>query len=591
MAKNLGLVRAFLVSGLALGFAYGCGESMLSSVDSPLVSEQPPTETATMPETVTLYFDGNSQVFSIADLAISLALFLNPEASVSEIQQVAQDVFDLDLVPAQITGSGSTPIQLFDLNNDGNRGDLLDLGVAIAVFLGQETAEAINATCQDMLSQSCNMSANSSIPTFDTGIGPGSPGTGILPEITPIPQPPTGGQRPVGVETVVLNPTVVEFPEGSTISDVELFTISPTAAPIGGSLVLRLTSSNPQVVSLDDIGSAERIITIPEGSSAARTVSLFRRIRSSLVGNAIVTVTIDATSEAANFPVNSVDETLLVRLRAGEEVATVEPDSTFGFSVEQITLQAEEFNLVQAPGTGIIGFGPINGSGAPSTAFGPASVVQKFPSPPFDPVCQNAFIGVRPFFVINEANGNGVFVLDDTVNPSSRIKTPITLSGQALNFRRRNRDGVLFAQISPANFDEIYRVNYFSPEEFVVREADCLDTIENFIRIFSLDFDSVTQTVGGVLRSSDRLFTLRGTAQGINEPDSSTNLGQLFGSQISSDRPSPNDIRALENPRFSGVQNVLDVSSNQIRTDISFVFDQIGGQATFCCDSRSALSA
>ncbi|NJM00652.1 MAG: hypothetical protein HC924_18605 [Synechococcaceae cyanobacterium SM2_3_2] len=94
-------------------------------------------------EVVTLYFDGNPNTFLLSDLAVALALFLDPDASVADIQSTALDIFGIALTEDEIIGAGPNPFALYDLNGDGQVGTIQDLGVAVAAFLGATTrAEA-----------------------------------------------------------------------------------------------------------------------------------------------------------------------------------------------------------------------------------------------------------------------------------------------------------------------------------------------------------------------------------------------------------------------------------------------------------------
>jgi hypothetical protein len=413
---------------------------------------------------------------------------------------------------------------------------------------------------------------NPTDPSATPPISGENPVAPTIPTPLPSPTPPPA--------SVAVDPDILTFAAGSTIGDAENITLTPTAAPIGGNLVLRLVSTNPGTAGFDADGIPEITITIPQGSTAPRTVPVFRQLRAAFAGNGTIVVTRDPATTAVNFPENSVNETVIVRALPGQEPPTQEPESVLAFTVDQITFTAENFVLTQSDSTGIVGFGPIFGQQALSNRFGTAEVVSKFPD---RPGCQRALRGVRPFFAINEENGSGVFLLDPLVEPDARRQTPITLAGQSLNFRRGRRDGILFADISPANFDEVYRINYFQSEQLELNTAFCTTEFSGGdvpIPVTVLQFVTETRRIAGVLRSTNRLFTLRGTAGGLNEPDSSTGNGRLFGPRIQSDRPTPDDLLGLENPRFSGVQNVLDVSSNQIRTDITIIVDQIGDQPT-----------
>ncbi|NJL99591.1 MAG: hypothetical protein HC924_12695 [Synechococcaceae cyanobacterium SM2_3_2] len=132
------LATALSVSGLAL---IGCSTGVPTASDSPLTLPVAQAPNSTQPETITLFFDGEAQTFLIADLAVAVALFLNPDASITDIQQVGLDIFGVGLTEAQITGAGPNPLANFDLNGDGIQGTIQDLGVAIAAFLGATTRE------------------------------------------------------------------------------------------------------------------------------------------------------------------------------------------------------------------------------------------------------------------------------------------------------------------------------------------------------------------------------------------------------------------------------------------------------------------
>ncbi|NJM00564.1 MAG: hypothetical protein HC924_18115 [Synechococcaceae cyanobacterium SM2_3_2] len=411
-------------------------------------------------------------------------------------------------------------------------------------------------------------------PTVNPGSPSGaSPITGedpvapTIPTPLPIPTPPPA--------TVVADPDILTFAAGTTISDAENITLTPTAAPIGGNLVLRLVSTDPGTAGFDAEGIPEITVTIPQGSSAARTVPVFRQLRAAFAGNGTIVISRDPATTAINFPANSVNEVVIIRALNGQEPPTQEPESVLAFTIDQITFTANNFALTQSDSTGIVGHGPLFGSDAPSNTFGIAEATNKFP----DRLgCERALRGVRPFFVINEENGSGVFILDQSINPAARVRNPVTLAGQALNFRRNLRDNTLVADISPSNFDELFRINYFQSEQFDLNTAFCTTEFSDTtppIPVTVLEFITETRIIPGVLRSTNRLFTLRGSNQGIDEPDSTTGNGRLFGPQIRSDRPLPEDMLELENPRFTGIQNVLDVSGNQLRTDITIVIDQI----------------
>ncbi len=165
----LSLSTASLALALSLK---GCGEA-----GSPVALTPAADPSA---QSVTLYFDGDPETFELADLAVSLALFLNPDASVAEIQTIAEEVLAVTLSDEQITGAGSDPLAAFDLNGNGTPGQIEDLGVALALFLEVDTPNQINDLCQDILGQSCNVAEDTPLP------GPGAtPFPGVTP-FTPI---------------------------------------------------------------------------------------------------------------------------------------------------------------------------------------------------------------------------------------------------------------------------------------------------------------------------------------------------------------------------------------------------------------------
>lgn len=388
--------------------------------------------------------------------------------------------------------------------------------------------------------------------------------------------------------SVTLAPTPIVFASGTTIGDSVEFTVTPSAAPVGGNLVLRLTSNNPDVVGLSNQGLQTINVVIPEGSAAPQTVTLTRLIRAGFVSNAIIEVVQDPATNAVNYPPNSVNQFVPVTLAAGDEPPLFEPEvPNQVVTVDQITLTAENFLLTQTANTGVVGFGPTFGPGGNelSSVFGQALGQNKFPNLPG---CteDGAVVGIPPFLVTNEEAGVGVFTFinPDLINPEAQRTNSITLAGQRLSIIQRT-DGTLVADISAANQDEVYRINFFRPEQINFRIAQCVETTtageegSPSVTDRNVEFNDTTEEVGDVLRSSLRLFTLRGTAGGIDEPDQTTG-GRLFGTRFVSDRPLTEGLVEIDDPRFSGVQNQLDVSGNQVRTDITIIFDQIGDRPT-----------
>jgi hypothetical protein len=250
---------------------------------------------------------------------------------------------------------------------------------------------------------------------------------------------------------------------------------------------------------------------------------------------------------------------------------------------DQVTLEARDLILTQTANTGVVGFGPISGPGAPTDNFnGPGSSA----TPPVPIPCgtNDQFFSNAGFpnLVVNEQNGAIINVNQGTLAPDSILRTPVRLAGQRLSVFV-DQNGFLNLAISPGNFDELFRINYFEDQDVTFRLARCVvqqgqpgegGAIPP--QTFNLEFDEVVNTVRGVLESVQVLFTLRGTTGGIGEP----NNGTLRGAQFDSDQPLEEGIVSTSDPRFSGVLNLLDVSSNQIRSDISFVVDQVRGQET-----------
>lgn len=165
--------QALAIPVLGLVLSLGCGQSVPVALQ-----EQDGIPT---PSTITLYFDGDLQTFDIRDLAVALALLINPFASVSEIQQVGQDIFGLTLSPEDITGADPNPLDQFDLDGNGIPGDLADFGVALAALLGATSETAVGNVCQDLLRIPCALAPNVGIP------GPGatpSPTEGLELEVS-----------------------------------------------------------------------------------------------------------------------------------------------------------------------------------------------------------------------------------------------------------------------------------------------------------------------------------------------------------------------------------------------------------------------
>lgn len=246
--------------------------------------------------------------------------------------------------------------------------------------------------------------------------------------------------------------------------------------------------------------------------------------------------------------------------------------------LDQISLTADTFFLAQTSDTGIVGFGPISGPKALDDDFaGPGS--SAFPDNGIREVScgLNPFFqgGVAPVLLLDQELGVFTFTRNGVLAPSTTLgvtqPNSVTLSNQQVFLIRDGTDQVTL-QFSPANFDEIYRINYFETRNLTFKTADCEQTGQEF----SLSFSETTVAIDEVVNSATVLFTLRGTSEGIDAP----NQGVLQGATVISDASLPQGLVATADPRFAGVVNLRDVSGNQIRTDAALVFDQIGGQPT-----------
>ncbi len=248
--------------------------------------------------------------------------------------------------------------------------------------------------------------------------------------------------------------------------------------------------------------------------------------------------------------------------------------------IDQISLTANDFILTQTDSTGVVGFGPIAGPGVIDDEYdGPGS--SAFPDNGIRVAScgANSFFigGTAPVFLVDQELGLFTFVNQGTLAPTTTQENPVTLSGQRLTLFLDQNDR-LTAEITAANFDELYRINFFQPELLNVNTAICdvfTDT-ETGQQTFTLSFNQRDVGIDEVLGTQLRLFTLRATQGGNEEP----NNGVLQGAQFTSSSSLAEGLVSTADPRFFGVQNLLDVSGNQIRTDIALVFDQIGSDPT-----------
>ena len=142
---------------------------------------------------------------------------------------------------------------------------------------------------------------------------------------TPFPPPPP---TPFPVETVSVTPEKVTFGSGTTVGSIETLTLTPSAPPANGSLVLKVESSNPQVVGISTTAASFVTVVIPPESPDTPKVGLTRLIPATQAGNATITVTRDPATTAGNYPVGSVNIAVPVTLLQTEPPSiAVEPTS------------------------------------------------------------------------------------------------------------------------------------------------------------------------------------------------------------------------------------------------------------------------
>jgi hypothetical protein len=128
---------------------------------------------------------------------------------------------------------------------------------------------------------------------------------------TPFPPPPP---TPFPVGKVSVKPEKVKFDSGTTVGSIETLTLEPSAPPANGSLVLKVESSNPQVVGISTTAASFVTVVIPPGSPDTPKVGLTRLIPATQAGNATITVTRDPATTAGNYPVGSVNIAVPVTL-------------------------------------------------------------------------------------------------------------------------------------------------------------------------------------------------------------------------------------------------------------------------------------
>lgn len=142
---------------------------------------------------------------------------------------------------------------------------------------------------------------------------------------TPFPPPPP---TPFPVGKVSVTPEKVKFDSGTTVGSIETLTLEPSAPPANGSLVLKVESSNPQVVGISTTVASFVTVVIPPESPDTPKVGLTRLIPATQAGNATITVTRDPATTAGNYPVGSVNIAVPVTLLQTEPPSiAVEPTS------------------------------------------------------------------------------------------------------------------------------------------------------------------------------------------------------------------------------------------------------------------------
>lgn len=145
---------------------------------------------------------------------------------------------------------------------------------------------------------------------------------------TPFPPPPP---TPFPVKTVSVIPEKVEFAKGTTVGSIETLTLTPSAPPANGSLVLKVESSNPQVVGISTTAASFVTVVIPPESPDTPKVGLTRLIPATQAGNATITVTRDPATTAGNYPVGSVNIAVPVTLLQTEPPSITVTPSTIEF--------------------------------------------------------------------------------------------------------------------------------------------------------------------------------------------------------------------------------------------------------------------
>lgn len=472
-------------------------------------------------------------------------------------------------------------------------------GVALSLVLG------LVASCDDDASD--QISAFVPGPVITAQPGGSISGDAVVPDPANTGQPDKGIPTPVGAPTIPPGPNP-NAPPLSADDPISLPPPSPVVFPASGTLecttvtngaVLVLTATVPDgVASISDI----TIENLNRSTTSMVPVMDIPTLadQSGLVGDTTLSLGFTVPFSQAIIGNFTTDDTIVLSLRITDlqgnilileaapcdaiidPTALPPPDPIKGLVIDQLSLQADQFFLAQTQETAVVGFGPVIGPRAiddnfdgPGSGAFPDNGIREINCGPLD----TFFIGgVLPVLLVDQELGFFVQVGGEGVQlaPSTTLgvtePNSVVLAGQRLLILS-DENNLLTGRFSPANFDEVIRINYSETRTIEFTTATCE---QNEDGTFDLSFDTTDVNVADVLQSAVTLFTLRGSAAGQEEP----NQGLLLGAEVDSDRPIEQDMLAMQDPRFSGVFNLLDVSSNQIRTDIALVVDQVSGMPT-----------
>ncbi len=181
---------------------------------------------------------------------------------------------------------------------------------------------------------------------------------------TPFPPPPP---TPFPVETVSVTPAEVTFAAGTTVGSTQTLTLTPSKPPANGSLVLKVESSNPQVVGVSTTAASFVTVVVPPGSPDTPKVVLTRLIPATQQGNATITVTRDPATTAANYPVGSVSVAVPVTLKQQEPPPSITVDpASITFDDKQPVGTSVKVAVSLAPAAPIGGQVVLDVSGTPN---------------------------------------------------------------------------------------------------------------------------------------------------------------------------------------------------------------------------------